>query len=127
MRWIALAFALELGMVPMSSLLMYDPPTMVQEQPEFYQQFEAEVLLFGYLALGGSVTVYEWKIEDQLRFFSYRGGFEIGAELRLEPVKIGWRHYCTHPIVPYLSTVAQKIKWEGAYEEIYIRMEGRTK
>ncbi len=127
MWWFALAFALELGVVPLDTAVMYTPPSRVYEQPGFYQQFEVETLLFRHLALQGKVSIYEWQFQDHLSFFPYRCGFEAGAELCFEPLRIGWRHYCTHPIATSFPDLAYKLRWEGAYDEIYLRLEGRIR
>jgi hypothetical protein len=126
MNWIALAFFLELGFIPQDAAIMYEPDIrIVEAAPVFYQKFDAMVELFGFLDIGGSVKIYDWIGKDwKLSFFPERAGFEIGAALRFDPVMIGWRHYCTHPIVPFFPVLKQQMKWEGAYDEIYISVGG---
>jgi hypothetical protein len=126
MKWLTLAFALELGILPMSSWVMYDPPATVQEQPEFYQQFEARAILWDHLFLGGDVRIYDWMAKEEISFWPSRGAFTLNAGVAFGDIELGFRHYCTHPIVPYMPIQTGKAKWEGAYEEIYLRLEVRT-
>lgn len=126
MSWLALAFALELGVLPMNGWVMYDPPALVFEAPEFYQQLEARAILWDHLFAGGKVRIYDWMREDG-GFWPSQGAFTFEAGLSFRGLELGFRHYCTHPILPYLEYVPAGVKWEGAYQEIYLRLGGSTK
>lgn len=127
MNWLTLAFALELGMLPLGSWVMYQPPATVQEQSEFYQQFESRVILWDRLFVGGDVRIYDWMDKGALNFWPSRAAFTFKTGINCRGVELGFRHYCTHPIVTYMPIEKSTVRWEGAYEEIYLRLEGRIK
>lgn len=125
MKWIALAFALEVGLLPFDQTIMYDPPArLLNASWVFYTTLDAEVQLFdNHAFVGGSTEIREWKYPDAMKFSPERAGFAFNAGLRWGPVEIGFLHYCTHPVVPFLPYYKPTVVWEGAYEKIYIRVE----
>jgi hypothetical protein len=128
MTWLALAFWLELGFTPFDQFNMYIPTDsfLVIEQ-QYYAEFNVEVTAWNSLFVGGDVRIYAWRNEDHfIGFNPNRGAFLIFAGLRLNPFEIGFRHYCTHPIIPFIPREPAGIIWEGSYEEVYIRIGGKT-
>ena len=124
MTWLAFAFALELGVQPFGTLRAYEPLVPAANEWTFYQKAEARVYLWDLLFAEGQVEIYDWRDRD-LSFWPDRAGFEVGAGLRWKILEIGFRHYCTHPIIPRFSIPASNWRWEGGYEEIYLRLEGK--
>ncbi len=125
MNWIILAFALELGCLPFDRTIMYDPPALVVQDWVYYDRMETEVQLFNnHIFVGGSVETRMWKNEMAIYFWPERAGFAFNAGLRWGPVEIGFLHYCTHPVIPRKPYSNPRVLWEGAYEKIYIRVEG---
>ena len=125
MDWLALAFALEIGILPLNVWKTYDPPAIVIDQPEFYQQFEARAILWDHLFAGGRVRVYDWMKDGEFAFWPSGAAFTVEAGLRFGDLEFGFRHWCgVHPITPYLERVPAKIGPEGGYEEIYFRLGG---
>ncbi len=123
MNWLALAFALELGVLPNNSWRVYDPPAFVIEAPEFYQQLEARAVLWDHLFAGGSVRVYDWLTEGKLNFWPSGAAFTFEAGLSFDHLEFGLRHWCgVHPIVPYLEWVPNRVSPEGSYDELYLRL-----
>ena len=125
MNWLALAFAIEVGLLPIDQTIMYQSTSRSDEAWVFYTTLEAEVQLFdNHAFIGGSTEIREWKDKDAMSFWPERAGFAFNAGLRWGPVEIGFLHYCTHPVIPFEPFSNPRVLWEGAYEKIYIRVEG---
>jgi len=130
MNWLALFFALELGWMPSGDFLMYDPPSIVSVTGSLYVDMEARATAFGFLFAGGSVKTFMWAHDGGYSFMPFRLLYEFEAGATLGPVEVGFRHYCTHPQWVYLwayqwwdARYGQAARWEGAYEEVYLRLE----
>ena len=49
----------------------------------------------------------------------------FGFGWRRDNFEIGFRHYCTHPIIAYMPQYDDiDLFWEGSYEEVFIRFSG---
>ncbi len=130
MNWLVFMFALEFGLVPQAGVLMYEPEEVLFMEGALYTELEAEVLLFNVLFAGGGVRTYIMPSDKNYTFSPNTTVYDFGAGLRLkkDTLEIGWRHRCFHPTIPYLPIFGQEIKgMEGSYDEIYFRIEGRTK
>lgn len=127
MSWLVLVFALELGILPQTGFVMYQPnPAYVVDQVGFYTDLSATVEAYGFYA-GGGMRCYFWIDRDTVSFWPEQMTFLFEAGWRTEGLNVGFRHYCMHPVVPYLAlTGAPPQNWEGSYEEIYIRFDGRV-
>jgi hypothetical protein len=125
MTWLAFLFALEVGYMPVGDFVMHDPPGYVCLDESFYVHFDAEVVLFKYGFVGGSIKTFMWKTADSYQFCPERDLYEFKVGLRFDHVELGWRHYCTHPVMPYLNSWLGGAKWEGGYEEVYLRLESK--
>jgi len=76
--------------------------------------------------VGGGMRNYFWKDRGEIGFCPYQMTFRFDAGWRNEFLDIGFRHYCMHPVVPWLAlTEAPMCEWEGAYEELFVRIHGR--
>lgn len=125
MTWLALAFALEVGLLPFDQTIMYQPPARSDEKWVFYTTLEAELqFLDNHAFIGGRTEIREWKDLAAMGFWPERAGFAFNAGLRWGPVEIGFLHYCTHPVIPFEPLREPSVLWEGAYEKIYLRVEG---
>jgi len=124
MNWLALAFALELGWMPMGDFLMHEPSQHIQLAGTFYVDMEARATAFGFLFVGGEVKTFVWKYDDGSYSFSpERMLYQFNAGITFGIAEVGWRHYCTHPMQTYLWSWDGPARWEGAYEELYLRLE----
>ena len=127
MNWIALLFALELGIMPMGYLETYERVLPVQHNLDgaYYVDMQADVLLYDLFFIGGRTKTYMRKRIDVLSFWPTTAEFEFNAGIRAGILEIGFRHYCMHPIVPWLYHGGGAMQWEGGYEELYIRLESK--
>lgn len=123
MTWLVLAAALEVGWMPMCDFLMHDPPAYVVTTDAFYVDMEARATAWGFLFVGGEVKTFMWKSTPGYDFSPERMLYQFNAGLTWGPLELGFRHYCTHPIMPYLWSWPGQAKWEGAYEELYLRVD----
>ena len=137
MNWIALFFALELGLVPQAGVLMYEPVEKFNVEWAFYTELEAEILVFNMLFAGGGVRTYITPGSSDYTFAPNTTVYDFGAGLRfkdtdfpvllIQSLELGWRHRCFHPTIAYLPIFEQEIKgMEGSYDEVYIRVQART-
>lgn len=130
MTWLVLAAALEVGLLPMGDFLMYDPPSTVSITGTIYTELEARATAWGVLFVGGEVRTFAWAVDGSYSFTPFRLLYQFEAGFTLGPLEIGFRHYCTHPQWVYLwayrygdAIYGQQARWEGAYEEVYLRLE----
>jgi len=123
MNWIAFLFALELGIMPNGTLETFTPgPATSQDlDGDFYVLFEAEATLFDFLFIGGDVRTEVKNRTTDKSFSPHSAYYGFRAGIRLEPIEVGFRHMCAHPVVPGSIYVAKQ--WEGWYDEVYIRAE----
>ena len=130
MTWLALLFAFELGMIPQGSVAMYDielePHWSDLEELYFvggscYTLMEVEARLWENFFIGGGMTSYF--MAGSPSSFPHMMDFSFNAGVRFDIIEIGWRHFCTHPVTPWLFVYAPRMKWESGYEEIYLRIE----
>ena len=126
MTWLALFFALEIGFLPNGHLETYSNdrmPKAIELQGSGYVDFETEVRLFKYGFIGGSTKIYINKHNNGDTFSPETAEFDFNLGIRIAPLELGFRHYCMHPIVPWIYYTRVSPQWEGAYEEIYLRLE----
>jgi len=137
MNWIALFFALELGLVPQAGVLMYEPVETFDVEWAFYTELQAEILVFNMLFVGGGVKTYVTPGNSGYTFAPNTSVYDFGTGLRfkdtdfpvllIQSLELGWRHRCFHPTIAYLPIFGQEIKgMEGSYDEVYIRVQVRT-
>jgi len=122
MNWLVLAMALEVGWMPLGDFVMREPPGFVSVTGSFYVDMEARATAFGFLFVGGEVKTFMWHYEGEYSFAPERMLYQFNAGVTWGPVEIGYRHFCTHPISVYLSWPGKAL-YEGAYEEVYLRLE----
>lgn len=126
MTWLALLFAIELGVSPYGGWAFYDEPRgYVYEQvemPALYTELEAEALLLdGHVSVDGAVRTWVTRM-GRARYAPFWATYDFGISARFGPVEAGWRHQCTHPVQVYTALVGASVPaLEGGYGEFYIR------
>lgn len=123
MNWLALFFALELGWMPAGDFIMYTvPPEIYSVRCSAYTELYVEAELFGIGFIGGGIRTSIWYNGEGYTFWPNRATYEFRAGARWGPLEIGWRHFCMHPVIPMFEYVHPDAIWEGAYEELYLRV-----
>jgi len=102
-------------------MVAYDPPVDVGFDGSFYAQLDVEAEAWGAVFVGGSIRTNVWRLEDGFGFWPERDLYGFRAGLRLGIVEVGFRHWCTHPVMPMLLGACDPL-WEGGYEEVYLRI-----
>jgi hypothetical protein len=127
MNWIVLAFALQFGFSPETWAIMYSPPRGLNtiEQQQFYVAMDAEVRLWDFLYVGGSLGVPMWKSGEGYTFWPSELQSVTRAGVRFGPVEVGWSHLCSHPVVPGLPLWEPQVLWEGGYDEFHVKVSGQ--
>jgi hypothetical protein len=123
MNWLVFLYALEIGLLPNNSFVMYQKPADEVFDQAFYIQFESEIEMFRFLFLGGSIRTYLWKDKKGISFWPSRDGYQFNVGFRYKFLEVGFRHYCTHPVIPYRYPI--QMNWEGSYQEIYLRLSNK--
>jgi hypothetical protein len=129
MQWIALFFVLELGWMPQGEFVMYRSWVLDEFFPVKYTAYtdlEAEVVFFEHVFMGGGVKTSVWKLdEDGWTFFPHKAVYRFSVGARVGIFEFGFRHFCIHPVTPFFDWLEPQALWEGAYEEIYVRVSNR--
>lgn len=127
MTWLALFFALEVGFLPGGYMETYTYYGATDETfaGAYYVDMDAEVRLFDILFIGGGSKVYMDRTHGMINFIPNTVNYNFVAGARYGPLEVGFRHYCIHPIMPWSRYRVEMPEWEGWYEEIYVRIEGR--
>jgi len=124
MNILVFLFVLELGYLPLDDWRCYDPLDYVGNTA-LYINMDAEIDVFsGFLFVGGHCRT-SMLTTDRVYFWpnTMTYGFRFGIR-PLEGLEIGFRHMCTHPVMPYIIDAPGKLNYEGAYEEFYIKFSG---
>ena len=104
MEWLMLAFALEVGLERL-------PPVT-------YVEMGVEVTVVNHLVIGGVMTshqvphgTYQWRPIGM--------EYEVTLAFRFPPLEVGFRHYCTHPVVAFNTPTEWK---DRGGEQLYLRL-----
>lgn len=132
MSWLALVFAFEIGFLPMGTVETYDYHIISTNSlaGDYYATLAVEAILWDFLFIGGDVRTEMKRLAGSRDFCPHTTNYGFEAGVRLEPIEIGFRHRCIHPVVPWLRNKYSKYidnNWEGAYEEIYLRLEAELR
>jgi len=126
MKWLIFLFILECGWLPNGAFSMYEktPPEAVYLNGAYFFDMQAELIIFDHLYLNGGAKTILHKSPGLIfdpKAVTYK--FETG--LRYNMIDIFFRHYCMHPIMTYMYHYQPSLIWEGWYNEIGIRIEGK--
>ena len=130
MNWLLFMFMLEVGFLPQGGgLVMYDSEGLREMYPNVdrsygYTDLQAELQFFNFLFVGGGVkTMVFSHFKQGKSFFPYEADYNFNVGVRFRGVEMGFRHYCIHPVIPWVGYFRDyEPVWEGTYEEIYLRI-----
>ena len=129
MNWIILSFIIEIGFMPMGDAILYDSEynqIYYLQNLQFYTDFNTRLLLFNHVFIDGQLRTSMYKSRNSpITFGPVKSSYLVGLGLSFGILELGFRHYCTHPIVPMLLINDGISIWEGVYQEIYIRIGGQ--
>ncbi len=129
MNWLVLLYALELGFAP-----HYGSLNVISKQPSIieanltedigYVNFEAEVVAWNTLFVGGAVKTYvQSKTDTKLNYHPFESDYLFKGGLRFGGLEFGYRHLCLHPNRPYEIVYNAQQSTDASYDEFYVRME----
>ncbi len=121
MTWLLFFFALEFAWIPSGMIDQYD--NLYENMNTFHTKLETEIMFFNLLYIGGEVkTIIHAQAINSFDPSMMDYGIEVGLKFNI--LNIFYRHNCIHPMMIYLRNLPN-IDWEGSYDEIGIRVEGR--
>jgi len=98
--------------------------------PAYSTEIGIDFVFSDILRFFGSVKTYSKIAPDFSGFSPYRDEYTAGIEGRMDPVVVGVKHKCIHPIESFVGK-DRKLFTEyryGANEtEIYVKISGRTR
>ncbi len=126
MGFLTMFFALQLGILPLGDVFMYDIPDIAVIEGSFYTYLEAGFKYQGFY-ISGSAKIYEWYLDNQISFTPYQlnSGLKIGWKNK--NINIGAEYHCIHPVVPYYFFYHPRFKWEAFYLDVFVKIKGEVK
>ena len=107
MQWLFLFFALECGFLPKQ-------PDAFLHDAAFYTQFEADVMIFNLIFIGGSTRCVFSPVAGSYQFRPQIMQYQFEVGVRYGPLEVGARHECDHR--------REFMGQLGGYEEYYFRI-----
>ncbi len=117
--------AFECGITPYDNMNVYVAEfwqEVTGNKISFYFDLETQLKYKGFFIGGGIKTFAGKPITKIKEFHPYKTTYKFLVGYEYKNFQIGFRHYCIHPVVPYV-TFDSPIIFQGAYEELYIRWE----
>lgn len=122
MNILALVMAIEMGWIPMGGIANYEPnQELVVANNEFYIEIALRLSFYGFY-MGGTIrSITQKRILPAKEFIPLAIWYNVEAGWKYEWITIGWDHECDHPIVPWFYKYPGIIKWEGGWDELFVR------
>jgi hypothetical protein len=89
-----------------------------------YVDLDVELRAWDILFVGGNAKTYMTKYAEMKSFSPNTMEYAFTAGLRFGIVEVGFRHYCMHPVIPWIYHIEVAPQWEGSYEELYLKITG---
>ena len=126
MNWLILLYFLQIGYSPAyESLNVNENGNMlIQNENIYHITFDAEVVMFDYLFIGGATKTYFKDIPDNHSYYPFESDYLFKAGLRYKNIEAGFRHFCLHPVRPYEMYYQPQESTNASYEEFYIKIKG---
>lgn len=126
MSGILLAAWLTLGWLPQGGVVAYDPPQFIDAGESYLVELGAEAS-WGPAFAGGSMRVPMWQEQGQLSFWPSQLISTTDIGLEWDPIRVGWKHCCSHPVTPYLPMIewyqGQLVPYfDSAYDLLYLTL-----
>jgi hypothetical protein len=125
--FLALLLNLEMGYMPLDTWRGYTPGFYVDRGVDIplYADVSFRLDILDLVFVGGSVRT-EMTMINASRFSPHLMNYGFTVGIHYQGFEVGFRHHCLHPIVPYMTAQSGfSLGFEGAYEELYIKFEGK--
>lgn len=131
MEWLVVSWFLSLGIMP-DYMIGLNGQTNYYAYEEsavtFTQQIGLRLDVAGFFGVFTDIRIYDRPPSDSWTFSPYQSDFMIGAELYWKGFKLGVKHLCQHPIVPWNYNGREPISdYNGAQTEFYLTISGKAK
>ena len=119
---IILMFFLELGYLPTITATEYDHVKYYADTRHgYYVELGIDAEWRG-LFIGGSAIIDMFKKKEGIQFWPISLCSEFGLGYRRGIFEAGYRHMCTHPVVPYFGMDRPGILRDQASNQLYVRI-----
>lgn len=132
MKWLTLFLMIELGWLPQGGFLQYErmPNGFYRYQHasligSFFTNIEVKALLLEHFYIVSGIKTLIFKEKGGYTFDPQSMDFKTELGLEIGMLSMFWRHHCIHPMMTYMYFYLPDLKWEGSYDEIGIRIEGK--
>lgn len=123
-EWLVLYFFIEFGVVPNNGWIMYETEHHTAAEAHYYIDLGVRAQLYEYFFIEGAVKTRMWDEKNEWTFAPFNSEYRFGFGVQAGPLTMGFRHLCTHPVIPYINSVPPgPIQYEGGYDEIYFRID----
>lgn len=117
---LAILFSIEFGFLPIDNFELHQT-WKTENYNNYYMENTIELSIYDIFYLGGDTRITASNINIK-NFYLSEIWFNFFLTLKFKGFEIGFRHFCEHPLMPYISKNGiGEIIAEGAYEEIYIK------
>jgi len=116
-------FAFEVGYLPIDMFKTRDVDYYLSDIA-LYADFMAKIWLFDLIFIGGGMRSHFVYYADKTEFWPYTVDYRFELGIKIGNLTIGFRHNCYHPAAPFEKIYA---KMDAAFEELYVRFEGKVK
>jgi len=125
MKWLSMFFVFEMAMLPLGFIQTYETDIVRTESlvGSANVKMDIQAEMFDLFFVGGGITTNLRTQDAPNPFIPVDVFYSFNAGIKFQFIEAGFRHYCMHPIVPFLYHAEISPQWEGAYEEIYIKFE----
>ena len=118
-------FFVELGYMPQSQVYTYtEQQEIIDSSKQLYTELGIRMYLWDTFYVGGAVKTHMW-IAGFGNFFPHKTDYLFEFGVIWGVLEIGFRHWCKHPVVPYLHQMGNFDTVDEVHETIFIRMEGK--
>lgn len=126
-----LLYSFETGYIPLNVYNIYTTDAQndvlcSKNDKVFYTKFGSFLKIKDF-TIGGDIRINCWKNDKGMSFFPHKAEFEVKTEYKIKNFILGAKHICVHPIVPYVLESVPTMHYETTYQEIYVKISGKTK
>lgn len=86
-----------------------------------YTEIGGKVYLLKYVYLGGSSICYMYPVYNTINFFPTYMSFQVDAGFTFDKIEIGYKHRCSHPMVPSLYFIEPLSYVDSSYDKVFVR------
>jgi len=123
MKIFTLMIMLNFGIIPNGHLKLYESRNNIRNEMSMFGDFNIEARMFNnHFFYGIDSKIFIWKTDSGYDFSPDRIDFLFFTGIRFnEHLEIYWKHFCQHPIIPWINSGYDYSIFESSYNEIGIQ------